>query len=340
MNNLPEINVSFEELNRIIMGPIRSKLLLTGIELKVFNHLCKPCSERDLAEVIDTHPENTGRFLDGLAACDLVVKKNGRYQNTPVSQAFLVEGSATYIGQMLAFSAEMYGPSIKDLPALVKKGPPQPSPEADSGFEELCANGAVVMGKMQLAGFAQVAVEVISKLPEFPSFRKMLDLGGGSGLIGIAIVSAHPSMKGVIFDLPAVVKVAETFIKEYEIEDRMDVLGGNYNNDPIGEEYDLIWASGTLNFAKDDMDLLMKRIYDALNPGGVFISFHAGLTGERTKPGEMVLGMLSSALMGQDIGLDQGFIADSMLRVGFRSVRSRTLDTPMGPVDLDIGRKA
>ncbi len=97
MNNLPEINVSFEELNRIIMGPIRSKLLLTGIELKVFNRLSKPCSARDLAEVIDTHPENTRRFMDGLAACDLVLKKNGQYQNTPISQAFLVEGSDTYI---------------------------------------------------------------------------------------------------------------------------------------------------------------------------------------------------------------------------------------------------
>ena len=339
MNNLPEINVSFEGLNSIIMGPIRSKLLLTGIELEVFNHLSKPCSATDLAEVIDTHPENTRRFLDGLAACDLVLKKNGQYKNTPISQAFLVEGSTTNIGQMLAFSAKMYYPGLRAMPALVKKGPPQPSQEADTSFEELCANGAVVMEKFQLAGFAQVAVEIISNLPEFLSFRRMLDLGGGPGLIGIAIVASHPSMKGVIFDLPAVVKVAETFIKEYEIEDRMEVLGGNYNNDPIGEEYDLIWASGTLNFAKVDMDSLMKRIYDALNLGGVFISFHDGLTHERTKLEIMVLCRIPMALMGTDMGLDQGFIADSMLRSGFKSVRSRTLDTPMGPMDLDIGRK-
>ena len=46
------------------------------------------------------------------------------------------------------------------------------------------------------------------------------------------------------------------------------------------------------------------------------------------------------ALIGQDMGLDQGFIADSMLRAEFKSVRSRTLETPMGPMDLDIGRKA
>ena len=32
--------------------------------------------------------------------------------------------------------------------------------------------------------------------------------------------------------------------------------------------------------------------------------------------------------------------ADSMLRVGFRPVRSRTLAMPMSPMDLDVGRKA
>ena len=84
----------------------------------------------------------------------------------------------------------------------------------------------------------------------------------------------------------------------------------------------------------------MQKIYSALNPGGVFASLQDGLMGERTKPGEIVLGIISHALMGWDILFDQGFIADSMLRAGFQSVRSCTVVTPGGPKDLDIGRKA
>jgi len=147
-------------------------------------------------------------------------------------------------------------------------------------------------------------------------------------------------MKGVIFDTPAMVKVAETFIKEYGLEDRMGVMGGDFNHDPIGDGYDLIWSSSALSLAKDNMDSLTKKIYDALNPGGVFLVLHEGLTHERTKPNAMVLSMLSMALMGQDMSFDQGFIADSMLRVGFKSIRSHTLDTDWGPMDLDLGRKA
>jgi hypothetical protein len=123
------------------------------------------------------------------------------------------------------------------------------------------------------------------------------------------------------------------------MEDRMEVLGGDFNHDPIGEGYDLIWASSALSLAKDDMNSLTKKIYDALNPGGVFLVLHEGLTYEQTKPDAMVLSMMPMALTGQDMSFDQGEIADSMLRVGFKSVRSRTLDTDWGPMDLDIGRK-
>jgi len=340
MKKLPEVNVSFEKLYRMLAGPIKSKLLLTGIELGVFNQLSEPKSAEAVAKTIGAHPGNTRLFLDGLAAIDLVVKKNGLYQNTPVTQSFLVEGSPTFLEQMLTLTAQMSYVALDNLPRLVREGPPPPSPEADIDTEETWEQFAAGIANYQRAGLAQQAVEIVSELSEFPSFKKMLDLGGGPGLVGIAIVAAHPSMKGVIFDKPAVVKVAETFIKEYGMEDRIEVLGGDYNHDPLGDGYDLIWASAALYSARDNMDLLMKKIYDALNPGGVFVSFHEGLTDERTKPDIHVLFSASMVLMGQDISFNQGFIADSMLRVGFKSVRSRTLGTSIGPMDLDIGRKA
>jgi len=340
MKKLPEVNESFEELYRMLIAPIKSKLLLTGIELKVFDQLSEPRSAEVVAKALGTHPENTRLFLDGLAASDLIVKKNGLYQNTLAAQTFLVEGSPTFLGQLSMFQSQFYYSSLDNLPKLVKEGPPPPSMETDLGDEEMWKQVTVGFANSVRAGLAQWATEIVSELPEFPQFQKMLDLGSGPGIYAIAFVSSHPSMKGVIFDRSAVVEVAENFIKEYEMEGRIEVIAGDYNHDPIGKGYDLIWASNTLNFARQDMDALIKKVYDALNSGGVFISFCEGLTHERTKPDTHVLSMQSMVLMGQDMCFDQGEIADSMLRVGFKSVRSRTLDTDWGPVDLDIGRKA
>lgn len=338
MKKLPEVNVSFEELYRMLVAPIQSKLLLTGIELKVFNQLSEPASADAVAAAIGSHLENTGLFLDGLAASNLITKKKGLYQNTQLTQTFLVEGSLTYLGEFFANQLPWHKPVLDDLSTLVMEGPP-PTQEMDAESEEVWAQMALTMANYERSGVAQHVAEIVSELPEFSSFKKMLDLGGGPGLIGIAIVALHPSMKGVISDRPGVANVAEDFIKEYEMEDRMEVIGGDYVNDPIGEGYDLILASATLNFLKDDLDSFLTKMYDALNPGGVFIALSDGLTHERTKPELMVTGWLSMALTGQDMGFDQGFIADSMLRAGFKSVRSRTLEMPMGPMDLDIGRK-
>jgi SAM-dependent methyltransferase len=334
---LPKLDMDYGALYRMIFSPIRSKLLLTGIELKVFNYMFDPVSAEEVAQTIDAHPRNMSLFLDGLAAIDLVQKKVGLYQNAPVAQAFLVEGSQTYVGQMLAFMASADSP-LDNLTKLVKEGPP-PKPEKSPFSEEMLAQGATMMVNTEQAGDAQLAVEIVSKLPEFSSFKKMLDLGGGPGLIGMAIVAAHPDMKGVIFDLPPVVRVAETFIREYQMEDRVEVLGGDFNRDPIGEGYDLVFTSNSLQFAHV-IDPVVKKIYDALNQGGVFVSiFGFGQTHEGTKPENLVLGMLSMVLMGQEAGIEQGYIADSMLRVGFRSVHSQILNTAWGPMELDIGWK-
>ncbi|MDH5714653.1 MAG: acetylserotonin O-methyltransferase [Candidatus Aminicenantes bacterium] len=340
MKKLPEVNMSFNKLYRMLAGLIKSKLISTGIELKIFNQLSEPKSAEAVARTIGTHPGNTKLFLDALAAIDLVMKKNSLYHNAPITQAFLVEGSPTFLGPMLTLTCQMGYVAMENLPGLVREGPHQLSPEADMDTEETWAQFGAAMANYQRAGLAQQAVQIVSELPEFPLFKKMLDLGGGPGVVGIAIVAAHPSMKGVIFDKPAVVKVAENFIREYEMEDRIEVLGGDYNHEPIGDGYDLIWASAALYSARNNIDSLMKKIYDVLNPGGVFVAFHEGLTNERTKPDIHVLFSFSMALMGQDACFDQGFIADSMLSVGFKSVRSRTLDTSIGPMDLDIGRKA
>jgi hypothetical protein len=329
--------MDYRELFNMRFSPIRSKLLLTGIELKVFNYLSNPVNAIEVAQSIDAHPRNLSLFLDALAAIDLVQKNSGLYQNAPIAEAFLVEEHQTYLGQMLAFMASADSP-LDNLTKLVKEGPP-PKPEKPPFSEEMLSQGAVMIANIERAGDAQLAVKIVSKLPEFSSSQKMLDLGGGPGLIGMAVVATHPDMKGVIFDLPPVVKVAENFIREYQMEDRVSALGGDFNRDPIGEEYDLVLSINSLQFALE-IDSVVKKIFDALNPGGVFVSiFGFGQTHEGTKPENLVLGLLSMVLMGQEVEIEQGYIADSMLRVGFRSVHSRILSTAWGPMELDIGRK-
>jgi tRNA A58 N-methylase Trm61 len=274
-----------------------------------------------------------------LLGARIIRKKNGLFQNTKKSQRFLVGNSPTYVGDLFNVWKVQFFAGHEELLGLVRNGPPPPADIEDMGSEEMWTQIAHSMAAAEKAGMAKEAADIISGLPEFPSMTRMLDLGGGPGLLGMAIVSAHPDMKGVIFDRQAIVNVAQEYINANEMQDRMEVLAGDYNTDSIGEGYDLIWASNSLYFMKDNAEEVMKKMYDALNPGGLFVVYHPGLTHERTKPGLMVVSTTVMNMRGQDMTVDQGEIADAMLQVGFKSVRSRTMETTFGPMDLDIGRK-
>jgi predicted O-methyltransferase YrrM len=266
LTKFPEVNQSFEDLFKMLLTSLRSKLLLTGIELKVFNQLSEPKSAEVVAQALGTHPLNTEVFLDSLAAINLLQKKNMLYSNAPITQTFLVEESPIYVGGLLQLQSSQI--ALENLSQLIKEGP-QPNPIITSSEELFVQEYA----NSERAGDAPIMVDVVSKLPEFPSFRKMLDLGGGPGLIGMAVVAAHPNMKGVIFDLPPMVKEAEAFIQKYRMEDRMSVLGGDGFHDSIGEGYDLVIVCSSLQAFKEQLDAVVKKVYDALNLGGVFISY-------------------------------------------------------------------
>jgi trans-aconitate methyltransferase len=123
------------------------------------------------------------------------------------------------------------------------------------------------------------------------------------------------------------------------MEDRVSTIDGNYLTDDLKGPYDFIFAGATLNFYKNNMDDLFQRIYDSLNPGGVFMTHQDGLTDERTKPVNLVMGFLAPELMGMDFAFEQGAIAEAMLHAGFRSVRSFTKQSDIGDMDIDIARK-
>ncbi|KKG14675.1 methyltransferase [Methanosarcina sp. 2.H.T.1A.6] len=338
MKKLPEIIVPLTRIYEMSLAPVMTNAMVAGVELAIFDQLIKPVRAEELAEKCGFNAKMTAEYLNVLTACGLVIKKDGFYQNSPEAEQYLVTGRPTYYGDLILFEYDRLAMSPKTIAKRVKNGPAF-TEEGGMNSEEFWVRYARSMANWERSGTAQKVADIISALPEFSSMKKMLDLGGGPGLVGIAVLSRHPSMEGVVFDQPAVVNVTEEFVAEYGLSDRITTIGGDYLNDPLGGGYDLILASCTLNFARDCMDKVVKKIYDALNPGGTFVSLHDGLYDEGTKPSIHVLNMMPSALSGYNCSLRKGLIVNSMLNAGFQSVRSQTINFDAGPLDIDIARK-
>lgn len=320
---------------------LKWELLKTAMELGLFDRTSAPVTAATVSEALSLHPGNTVYMMNALVALGCLKKENGQYRNTAQTEQFLTSGKDTSLGESLLFMSAWTLPVLNGgLKEMVQNGPP---PRKDMAHPEIWEKGARVSVNHSRCGRAQRIARHVAALPEFPSFTTILDLGAGPGILGIAVAAAHPSLKCVVFDQPAVGKVAEEVIAEYGMEDRVAVTGGDYMQDDFGTGYEFIMANFTLNFYRDRLGEIMHKVLAALKPGGVFMVTSDGLNRDKTGPTGSVISWLPMMLQGHDMSFETGQVARAMLEAGFVSTEQKTLtDIELeahGPVELTIGRK-
>jgi len=62
----------------------------------------------------------------------------------------------------------------------------------------------------------------------FKEIHTLADIGGGEGALLYTILQKHPSLQGVLFDLPHVVKTAEKIAERFKVEDRVKIIPGSF----------------------------------------------------------------------------------------------------------------
>jgi ubiquinone/menaquinone biosynthesis C-methylase UbiE len=336
-NKLPESNVPADIFWDLIYAAGKPQVLKYGIDFKVFNHLSMPISAEEVARRIDTKPEPTSRLLDMLAIMGMIEKADGRYVNTQVAEEFLVTGRPTYLGDFMQVSLDEYARMAAQIPMSLKNGiKSQTIPEEQwSGWSEMTI-------RVQLARWASKVLPLVADMPEFPRLKRMLDLAGNAGIYTVALVSHHPTLEGIVFDQPSVIETTREVISKYGLDDRIGVLTGDFTKDDIGNDYDLVRTSDTLSFFPDKKKLenICKKVYESMNPGGVFISQQQMVISKnRIWPPDTAWLSHIMALAGSDCTLYETDISEAMLKAGFKSVESRYVKYNSGTNRVDIARK-
>jgi cyclopropane fatty-acyl-phospholipid synthase-like methyltransferase len=79
-----------------------------------------------------------------------------------------------------------------------------------------------------MTSFTAGIVPAVLASYDFSSISKLVDVGGGHGILLAEILKAHPKMQGVVFDQPFVVEGAKSAIAAASISDRCEVAGGDF----------------------------------------------------------------------------------------------------------------
>ncbi len=325
-----------------LIAPVKLAVLETAVELDLAHILGTTSKVDEIAAKAGVKTDTAGLvvFLDAMVALGLATKKNNTYENTELGRRFFDRESQVFIGEFVQSMKALVHENLADMAAIIKNGPPEDSQTESWQDESRWERSVAHLATGQRAGMAALYADLVEELQEFKSINKILDLGGGPGLIGAEILRRLPGATGVLLDLPAVIRLAEKEIEKEGMADRISCLAGDYNEIDFGGDYDLIWASHNLYFVKDRVPFF-QRVKQSMADNGVFVCLHEGLTCEQTAPASIVLMRLSSSLAkgGQNFSLNRGELVSCLKQAGFERVDSRMIDVPAGESELVMARK-
>ena len=125
---------------------------------------------------------------------------------------------------------------------------------------------------LALAGRAKNVAPVLAERVPLGDARRLLDVGGGTGIYSIAWLCRHPQLRAVVWDRPEVLKIADEMAREYGVADRLDLAPGDMFIDRVPEGCDVCLLSNILH----DWDVpecrkLVERVGAALPTRGRLI---------------------------------------------------------------------
>ncbi len=302
-----------------------TELFLLALQMKLFSYLEKWETPKAVAAKSGLNERSLTFVLNALASIGLLEKNFGVYRNTKQSNEFLNPDSPVYLGESILFREKMM--SLKNMKERLQNGPDQRTLHNNQGVEvyDFYEAARVSIPEMY-AGRVQSLIKAVSNLYSNTAPAKILDLGGGSGILAIELVLAFPNCRGVIFEHPNVAGLPRKLVEERNLSERLSIIEGDFNKDNVGKDYDLIIASGILDFAKDHLDSLMKKLYNALTSKGYLYVVTHNVSEDYLYPPESILGWLSSHLDGLDLLLTKKNIENALENHGFQNAQRDDID--------------
>ena len=174
-----------------------------------------------------------------------------------------------------------------------------------------------------------VAGEILAAVP-LHRCACLLDVGGGEGTFLLEAARRTPGLRVVLFDLPAVAERARQRFAAQGIAARSDALGGSFFDGELPRGADAATLIRVLHDHDDDKAaLLLRKIHDALPPGGqLIVAEPMAQTPGAEAMGDAYFGLYLLA-MGSGRPRTHRRIAQMLGDAGFVDVRHVPTDMPL-----------
>jgi O-methyltransferase domain/Dimerisation domain len=230
-----------------------------------------PRTSEDLAQVTDSHAPSLYRVLRLLTAVDLLTEGEGHsFALTPLG-AYLQTGVPWSSHDTVLFYCDSaFWQAWGDLLHSVETG--------ETAFQHLFGTSIFDFNKqhpehatsfhnMLTEWTASVAPTVASGY-DFSSIDTLVDVGGGHGQMLVSILQVHPTLHGILFDLPYVVAGAPSLLEAAGVANRCEVIAGDAFK-AVPTDYETYMLSRVIHDWDDERSIaLLTRCHEAMQSRG------------------------------------------------------------------------
>lgn len=218
------------ELIKMIAAPWISQSIYAVVKLGVIDLLAEATDYQVLAQKVNANPEVLYRLLQGLVSVGIVSEiRLGTFVLTSMG-SLLLSGAAGGLSCLALLWGEEFYQAWGNLLETVQTG--------NTAFDGVYSSNLFqyLHGKPEVArtfneamtGLAAFLYPKVLTTYDFSNCKRLVDVGGGCGTLMGLILSANPSLKGVLLDRPNVVSQANTVLSAYGVLDRCDIVGGDF----------------------------------------------------------------------------------------------------------------
>jgi hypothetical protein len=284
----PLFSASEKNIFQMMTGFFTSKLLAVGVELDLFTWLAtRSQSFTDIRAYLGFAERPCRIFLDTLLSLGLLEKKDDLYHNSYLADTLLVKGRPDFQGPHVRLFDNLYR-ACDDLKSALLEN--RPTNQDYSYFFDAKAKEVTHYSTL-MHDSSVVPSMVLPQYWDFSDSRRIMDVGGGYGRLCLTLLSQHPQLEAVLFDLPAVCSKAKELLETYPpgLTSRLHLHPGNFFRDPFPAGTDTIVMMRVIHdWPLENVKILFRKACEALPSGGRLLVYET-FKDQESCPGDAAL---------------------------------------------------
>jgi hypothetical protein len=278
LSALPPPTVDPTPIFELFRGNHATELLTAAVaHLNVFGRLAaRPMSADELRHDLGLAERPAVVLLTALRAMGLLTADGqGHLGLTALAREHLVPGGPLDVSDYVGLAAD--SPGVREMVERLRSNRPAGAREEKGaafiyreGIESAMEREATARHlTLALAGRARNVAPLLAERVPLDGARRLLDVGGGTGIYAVACLRKNARLRAVVWDRPEVLKVAREFADGYGVADRLECRPGDMFRDAVPADCDVMLLSNILHdWDVPECRALVRRCAEALPAGG------------------------------------------------------------------------